>query len=291
MNKIRTSRRRFRDRPRVRTGLSVLPSLFTIGNMFAGYFSIISTLDGRYDHAAIAIFVGALLDSLDGRIARLTGTSSNFGMQLDSLADVATFGIAPSILAFHWGVSSLAGQTAIFDDVYKFGWLASFAFLIAGALRLARFNVQSLKPNDGMASKRHFVGLPIPAGAGVVAAIVHFHKIPLMQVGSSLVWSVLVMVLSFLMVSTLRYPSFKDVDLRKPLNRFALLGGAMLIGLVAFFSEVTLLVIGVVYAGSGPVSRLSAAVRSHRAAHRDRGGRTSTEGGADARGDARGGAR
>jgi CDP-diacylglycerol--serine O-phosphatidyltransferase len=263
----------------VRTGLSVLPSLFTIGNMFAGYFSIVSTLDGRYDHAAIAIFVGAFLDSLDGRIARLTGTSSNFGMQLDSLADVSTFGIAPAILAFHWGVSTLAGQTAVFDDVYKFGWLASFAFLIAGALRLARYNVQSLKPNDPTASKRHFVGLPIPAGAGVVAAIVHFHRVPLSQVGSSLLWSLLVMILSFLMVSTLRYPSFKDVDLRKPLNRFALLGGAMLIGLIAFFSEVTLLVIALVYASWGPVSRLSAAVRSHNKANRDRLSETA-EGGA-----------
>ncbi len=264
----------------MRTGLSVVPSLFTIGNMFAGYFSIVSTLDGRYDHAAIAIGIGAVLDSLDGRIARLTGTSSDFGMQLDSLADVSTVGIAPAILAFHWGVSGLAGLTEIFDDVYKFGWLASFAFLIAGALRLARFNVQSLKPKDPVASKRHFVGLPIPAGAGVVAAIVHFQKIPLSQVGSSLVWSALVMILSFLMVSTLRYPSFKNVDLRKPLNRFALLGGAMLIGLIAFFSEVTLLVIALVYASSGPVSRLSAAVRSRTAANRDRTSGTPTEGGA-----------
>jgi CDP-diacylglycerol--serine O-phosphatidyltransferase len=240
----------------------VVPSLFTIGNMFAGYFSIASTLDGRYDHAAIAIGIGAVLDALDGRIARLTGTSSDFGMQLDSLADVLTFGIAPAILAFRWGVGELAGLAELFDDVHKLGWLATFTFLMAGAMRLARFNVLSLKPHDGLSSKRHFVGLPIPAGAGVIAAVVHFQKTPLSQSGSALVWCLLVLVLSFLMVSTLRYPSFKDVDLRRPLNRFALLGGAMLIGLIAFFSEVTLLVIASVYASSGPISRLSAEVRT-----------------------------
>jgi CDP-diacylglycerol--serine O-phosphatidyltransferase len=254
---------RLRDRPRVRTGLSILPSLFTIGNIFAGYYSIASTLAGDYDYAAVAIGVGAVLDVLDGRIARLTGTDSAFGVQLDSLADVVTFGIAPSVLALNWGVSSLVDLPAeIFQDVVKFGWLATFGFLVSGTLRLARFNVIAQRPSDKSVSKRHFVGLPIPAGAGLIAAIVHFHKLPVVQVGSALLWCILVTVLSFLMISTVRYPSFKDVDLKKPLSRAALLGGAMLIGLIALYSEVTLLVIATCYVGSGPVSRISQAVRN-----------------------------
>jgi CDP-diacylglycerol--serine O-phosphatidyltransferase len=271
MTSIGSGKRRLRDRPRFRTGLSILPSLFTTGNIFAGYYSIASTLDGRYDAAAIAIFVGAVLDMLDGRIARLTGTSSEFGVQLDSLADVLTFGVAPAILALNWGIRSLAGLEAeVFTDVYKFGWLATFGYLIAGALRLARFNVSALNPNKP-SSSRHFVGMPIPAAAGVIAAIVHFLKAPVEDLGASLIWCVLVATLAFLMVSTVRFPSFKDVDLKKPLPRAALLGAAMLIGLIAFYSEITLLVIAIIYLGSGPAARISQFIREH--AGRDPDGR------------------
>ena len=260
-----TGRRRLRDRPRIRTGLSIVPSLFTIGNMFAGYYSIASTLNGNYDYAAIAIGVGAVLDMMDGRIARMTGTASEFGMHLDSLADVLTFGVAPAILALNWGVISLAETRAdIFQDVYKLGWLVTFGFMIAGTLRLARFNVMALKPADHGASKRHFSGLPIPAAAVVVAAIVHFHKTPITEAGATLLWCALIATLSFLMISTVRYPSFKDVDLKKPLPRLALFGGAMVIGLIAFYSEETLLIIATVYMGSGPVSRIVQLVRSSR---------------------------
>ena len=263
MTTSNNGKRRFRDRPRVRTGLSVVPSLFTIGNMFAGYYSIASTFSGNYDDAAIAICVGAVLDLLDGRIARLTGTVSEFGVQLDSLADILTFGIAPAVLALNWGVLTLNGIPAeIFQDVYHFGWLATFGFLIAGALRLARFNVMALKPSQITASKRHFVGLPIPVAAVVIAAIVHFQKIPIVQVGSALLWCILITTLSFLMISTVRYPSFKDVDLKKPLPRTALLGTAMLMVLIAFYSEVTLLVMATVYMGSGPVNLISQAVQN-----------------------------
>lgn len=258
-------KRRLRDRPRIRTGLSLVPSLFTIGNMFAGYYSIASTLSGNYDYAAIAIGVGAVLDMLDGRIARMTGTVSEFGMHLDSLADVLTFGVAPSILALNWGVISLGEVRAdIFQDVYKLGWLVTFGFLIAGTLRLARFNVMALKPGDNAASKRHFAGLPIPAAAVVIAAIVHFYKTPIAQAGPTLLWCLLIATLSFLMISTIRYPSFKDVDLKKPLPRTALFGGAMVIGLIAFYSEETLLIMATVYMCSGPVSRIVQLVRSRR---------------------------
>lgn len=254
---------RFRDRPRIRSSMSVLPSLFTIGNMFCGYYSVASTLKENYDYAAIAIGVGAVLDMLDGRIARMTNTTSDFGLQLDSLADLLTFGIAPSVLALYWGLGSVSGLGPDrAEDLYKFGWLASFGFLIAGALRLARFNVLSLRPSERAASKRYFVGLPIPAAAGVVAALVHFEKEPLASATTGLAICLMLIALAFLMISTIRYPSFKDADLRRPLPRIALVGTAMLIVLVFFFSEVVLMLLAVVYASSGPASRLIQFARS-----------------------------
>jgi CDP-diacylglycerol--serine O-phosphatidyltransferase len=243
--------------------MSVLPSLFTIGNMFCGYYSVASTLKENYDYAAIAIGVGAVLDMLDGRIARMTHTSSDFGLQLDSLADLLTFGIAPAVLALYWGIGSVPGvgpETA--EDLYKFGWLASFGFLIAGALRLARFNVLALRPGERSASKRHFVGLPIPAAAGVVASIVHFAKVPFTGLLPALGVCVLLIVLAFLMISTVRYPSFKDADLRKPLPRSALVATAMLIVLIFFFSDIVLFLMASAYAASGPAARVVPVVRS-----------------------------
>src|SRR5262249_39663338 len=204
----RRQRRRIRDRAQIHRSLSIVPSLFTIGNIFCGYYSIISTLRGNWDYAAILIGVGYILDGLDGRIARLTKTASDFGIQLDSLADVITFGVAPAILAFSWGFGASEG---IGGDVSKhfrqFGFLASFAFVVCGALRLARFNLQAKKPAD-VSAKRYFVGLPIPAGAGMIAAIVHFFKTPTLMVGSALLWALLILLVAFLMISTVRYSSF-----------------------------------------------------------------------------------
>lgn len=249
-------------------GLAIIPSLFTIGNMFCGYYSIASSLQANYDAAAIAIGVGALLDMLDGRIARMTRTNSDFGVELDSLADLLTFGVAPSVLALNWGISGLQGIAAEnAQDLYKFGWLATFAFLIAGALRLARFNVLAHKTSEGATANRDFIGLPIPAGAGVIAAIVHFQKVPLTQISASLLWCLLVSALAFLMISTVRYPSFKDINLKKPLPRSALAGTAMLIALIVLYSEIVLLIIATVYMGSGPASRLSIAVRKRISHH------------------------
>jgi len=266
----RLPKERFRDRPRVRTGMSMLPSLFTIGNMFCGYYSLASTLRENYDYAAIAIGVGAVLDMLDGRIARMTNTSSDFGLQLDSLADLLTFGIAPAVLALYWGIDSVPDvRPDLAEDLYKFGWIASFGFLIAGALRLARFNVLALRPTDRAASKRHFVGLPIPAAAGVVASIVHFRKVPIGNVPAAFFICILLISLAFLMISTIRFPSFKDADLRKPLPRSALVGTAMLIVLIFFFSDIVLLLMASLYAASGPVSRAFPLVRAMISKHAD----------------------
>jgi CDP-diacylglycerol--serine O-phosphatidyltransferase len=261
-------RRRIRDRARFRSGLSIIPSLFTIGNIFCGYYSVLSSLRGNYDYAAIAIGVGVVLDGLDGRIARMTKTTSDFGIELDSLADVLTFGIAPALLAFSWGLGSLQGMEAqIAVHVQRLGWLATFAFVICGALRLARFNIQSKKPQE-TASKRYFVGLPIPAAAGIVAAIVHFFKQPILLVGSALLWYLLILAVAFLMISTLRYYSFKESDVQKPRPRLVFFATSMWIALIVLYSEVVLLLMAAVYVGSGPMiwthTKLLHAVRRFR---------------------------
>ena len=222
-------RRRIRDRARIQSGLSIVPSLFTVGNIFCGYYAVIATLRANYDYAAIAIGVGMVLDMMDGRIARLTQTDSDFGIQLDSLADLVTFGVAPAMLAFKWGLSSTAGLEAnIVQHVNQLGWLSTFAFLVCGALRLARFNIQTKKPPEA-GSRRYFVGLPIPMGAGMIAAVVHFFKTPVLLVGSALLWSLLILLIAFLMISTVRYASFKEFDVKKPRPRIVLFCTAMLI--------------------------------------------------------------
>jgi CDP-diacylglycerol--serine O-phosphatidyltransferase len=228
-----------------------------------------STLNERYDQAAIAIGIGYILDGLDGRVARLTGTSSEFGAQLDSLADVLTFGIAPAILAFDWGIGwmgnahgvpAAAALNPFEQHVRSAGWVMTFAFVICGALRLARFNVQAQKPADAT-TKRHFVGLPIPAGAGVIASIVHFWKEPVATVQNSLLWCILLGVTAFLMISTVRYNNFKELGIFSRRPRITLVATAMMIALIFSYSEVTLLILAVMYIASGPVARITQGLR------------------------------
>src|ERR1700733_5815932 len=142
----RRPRKLIRNPARIQRSLSIVPSLFTVGNIFCGYYSIVSTLRGNWDYAAILIGVGYVLDGLDGRIARMTNTASEFGVQLDSLADVITFGVAPAMLAFSWGFGASEGLNGPPQQVHELGAVASFAFVVCGALRLARFNVQTKKP-------------------------------------------------------------------------------------------------------------------------------------------------
>ncbi len=261
MERPRPRKKRLRERPRFRKGISIVPSLFTIGNIFCGYYAIMSTLKGTYDNAAVAIGLGAVLDGLDGRIARLTDTASDFGLELDSLADVLTFGIAPAVLAFSWGLGSFAGTDAeIVKHVTQLGWVSTFAFVLCGALRLARFNLQSKKPQES-SPKRFFVGLPIPAAAGMVAAIVHFFKKPILLVGSAMLWYVLIALVAFLMISTVRYYSFKELDLKKPQPGAVLVGIALIVAAIFFYSEYVLLLLATIYAASGPVVKLVQLVR------------------------------
>jgi len=254
----RRQRRRIRDQARIQRSLSIIPSLFTIGNIFCGYYSIISTLRGNWDYAAILIGVGYILDGLDGRIARLTKTTSEFGVQLDSIADVITFGVAPGMLAFSWGFGAIQGiEGSVAKHVFQLGSVSSFAFVVCGALRLARFNLQSADT----ASKRYFVGLPIPAGAGMIAAIVHYFKTPTLLIGSALLWALLLLLVAFLMISTVRYSSFKEFDVRKAKPSLALFVTAMLIALVLFYSEEVLLLMATIYVSSGLIGKLLQTVR------------------------------
>jgi CDP-diacylglycerol--serine O-phosphatidyltransferase len=224
-----------------RRGTSLLPSLFTTGNLFLGFWSIIKTLDGKFEVAAPLIGGAVVLDMLDGRIARLTGTQSEFGAQFDSLADAVSFGVAPALLAYVWALSL----------VPRAGWPASFLFLVCGVMRLARFNVQR-----SVVDSRYFVGLPIPAGAAQVAAIVYMlPDLPSpAQRWEAVAMLVLVVVLAFLMVSTFRYRSFKSFDLRRRRSYMIVLGVALLFLLVAAHPEATLLAVTTLYTLSGPLA-------------------------------------
>ena len=234
-------------RRRLGRSVFILPSMFTVGNIFCGYFAILSTMRGNYDQAAQAIGIAIILDMLDGRIARLTNSATSFGLQLDSLADVISFGIAPSVLALVWGMGSVDTRLA---------WTAAFTFTICGAMRLARFNVQA-------GHFKHFVGLPIPAGGGSIAAIVHFFGRPLKDPVPASLMVAAVFMLAFLMVSTIRYSSLKYLTLGRK-SHLTILIIALLVALIYFYSKSTLLAIAIVYSLSGLTMRLLAFLRRKR---------------------------
>ena len=262
-------RRRKEDQPsrRLRKGLYILPSLFTTANIAAGYYAILQVTHGsvaepwHFDYAAKAIGFAVLFDGLDGRIARVTHTSSDFGKELDSLADVITFGVAPAVLAWMWGFRQL--PTAISGELYaklaQFGAIASFLFLMAGASRLARFNITSnpQPSNPGRPGKKYFVGMPIPAGAGVIAAVVHLSVgDPVMSWWTAITWMLMVVVVAYLMVSTWRFYSFKDIDFRsrQPFRLIILFG--LLFASIWYFSRFVLFGIALLYMFSGVFWRL-----------------------------------
>jgi CDP-diacylglycerol--serine O-phosphatidyltransferase len=238
---------RERKRPaRFRRGVAILPSLFTTGNLFLGFWAIIKSIHGEYAEAAPLIAWAIVLDLLDGRIARLTGTASEFGGELDSLADVISFGVAPAVLAYCWGFSLMP----------RVGWLAAFLFLVCGTLRLARFNVQR-HAVDG----RFFVGLPIPAAAAQVAVWVNVMPDPLRDRSQATVALCFMVVLAFLMVSTIRYRSFKTLDLRSRRSYLVVLGIALLFLLVALHPKSVLLALATLFWVSGPAAYLFGLLR------------------------------
>ena len=224
----------------MRKGIYILPNLFTTGSLFAGFYSMVATLDGDYRPAAIWILVSSIFDGLDGKVARLTGTSSKFGVEYDSLADLVAFGVAPGLLMYSWALRPFG----------RLGWLAAFLFVVCGALRLARFNVQVAT----VESKR-FVGLPIPAAASIVSAtVLLFFHFGWPSSYKKLAILVLIYCLAFLMVSNFRYYSFKDPGLikRQPFS-FLVLAILLLIIIAARPVEM-LFAFFICYMFSGPVT-------------------------------------
>jgi CDP-diacylglycerol--serine O-phosphatidyltransferase len=241
-----------------------------------GHTAIVAATE-HFDRAAITIGFAALFDLLDGRVARMTDTTSEFGLELDSIADVVSFGIAPALLAFAWGY----GEDPALHNV---GWAASFLFVICGALRLARFNVQARRPHPNLppknpkVDKKAFVGMPIPVGATMIASIAHFSPWPVSYVGeaqrfplriSPHVYSIglviLVACLAFLMVSTLRYSSFKNLGVGDRNPRILIIGLALFVTLILFNSQWVLLILATVYASHGVIAKVWSLLRPRRA--------------------------
>ena len=234
-------------RGRLRRGIYILPSMFTVANMLCGYYAILATLEGQpsdFDNAARAIGIAIVFDSLDGRVARAMGTNSEFGKQFDSLADIVSFGIAPAFLAYAWGVRVLANASeAGAPHLMPLGWLIGFFFVGCCAWRLARFNIQGMAPGGN----RYFAGMPCPAAAGMIAAVVHAFPSPIQDGRISVIWLGLVVALGLLMSSTVRYYSFKDIPWTRRQPSFAVLLLVLLIGAVVLFSQITLLAIASAY--------------------------------------------
>ncbi len=231
---------------RSRRGIYILPNIITSLNLFCGFYAVIASIDGKFIAASIAIIIGVLFDIMDGKIARATNTTSKFGIEYDSLADLISFGIAPGLMIYLWALRPLG----------RIGWLAAFLFMACGALRLARFNSRI-----GIISSDHFVGLPIPAAAGMSATTVLFcQKFSLMGKMNPIFILVLLYILSFLMVSTIKYNSFKKPELFKKMNFNVLVTVILILIFIAAQPSIALFLLGLSYIISGPFI----ALKNHR---------------------------
>jgi CDP-diacylglycerol---serine O-phosphatidyltransferase len=258
-----------------------LPTLFTAGNIFLGFVSVMQSIQGamvahdgtagaehHFEIAAKTIGLAFLLDGLDGRIARLTNTTSDFGREMDSLADVISFGIAPAVLAYTWGVQFTdPGLGAVLHrQILAVGSFIAFMFLLCGSARLARFNVQKnpIPKNPGRPNRKYFVGLPIPAAAGMVASVVYAaDSVPVTYWPWTVAWLFLLAFVSFLMVSTWRYYSFKDLNLMRPRSPLTVILVGGLIYLIWNYSQPVLLICAASYVASGIVIRIGGIVRRY----------------------------
>ncbi len=264
---------------RPRRAAYALPTLFTAGNIFLGYISILrsfrasmlaaSGTAGAGDHfkvAATAIGAAVLLDGLDGRIARMTNTTSEFGREMDSLADVISFGLAPAVLAVAWGTQFIDGTLgeAMRGRILNASYFIAFLFLLCGAARLARFNIQKnpIPKNPGRPDRKYFVGLPIPAAAGLVAAVVYaVDGEPLTFTPFAIAWLVLLLLLGFLMISTWRYYSFKGISLNRAYSPLIIILAGGLIYALWNYSQTVWLAMGIAYVGSGIAIRIGGIIR------------------------------
>ncbi len=223
-----------------RKGIYLLPNLLTTAGLFSGFFAVVSSMNGRFEAAAIAIFVAMIFDGLDGRVARMTNTQSEFGAEYDSMADMVSFGVAPALVAYNWGLSELG----------KVGWLAAFVFVAGAALRLARFNTQI-----GIADKRYFQGLASPAAAALVAGLVWVGvEYDVNGNDYGIIVALLTGVAGLLMVSNFKYNSFKELNLHGKVPFVALLLVMLVFVVVATEPALVLFVVFALYALAGPVN-------------------------------------
>lgn len=230
------------EKQRLRRGIYALPNLFTSLNMFCGFYAVIAAIDGKYATAAVAILIAVVFDALDGKIARATRTTSRFGVEYDSLADLISFGLAPGVMMYLWALKPMG----------RIGWLAAFLFLACGALRLARFNTQVNRINSA-----YFTGLPIPAAAGMNAAFVLlYHKIGVAGTAYPVLILAMIYILSFLMVSTIKYNSFKKPELFRRMNFNVLVAAILILMFIAAQPSIALFLIGVAYVVSGPFTTI-----------------------------------
>lgn len=223
---------------RDRKGIYLLPNLFTTGALFSGFYAVVAGMDGNFENAAIAIFVAMVLDGLDGRVARMTNTQSDFGAEYDSLADMVSFGVAPALVAFSWAL----------QDLGKVGWIAAFVYCAGAALRLARFNTQL-----AVADKNYFTGLASPAAAAIVAGNVWVFAESGTS-GADIAWwmAIIVPLSGLLMVSNFKYHSFKGLDLRDKIPFIALLAIVLVLAIVSIDPALVLLGVSLLYALTGP---------------------------------------
>jgi CDP-diacylglycerol--serine O-phosphatidyltransferase len=229
-----------------RKGIYLLPNLLTTGGLFAGFYSIVASIDGNFQAAAWSIFIAMFLDGLDGRVARLTSTASEFGKEYDSLADMVSFGLAPAIVTYQWGVERLAEYGALWE---RLGWLAAFLYVAAAAFRLARFNTNTTQ------DRRFFQGLASPAAAAGVAAMVWLATDYGIEGLTALVAGITVTaVAGLLMMSRFAYLSFKDVSASRRLRFANLLLIPLVIIVIAIEPQVTIFVLFLIYAASGPAA-------------------------------------
>jgi len=226
-----------------RRGIYLLPNLFTTFGIFCGFYGMVASMSGRYSDACFALFVAMLMDAFDGRVARMTGTESDFGAEYDSLADIVSFGVAPALIIYNWAELSQLG---------KLGWLASFAFVVCGALRLARFNIM-----PETVDKKYFQGLSIPSAAAVLVGMVWFGEVMGWDAkGLAIPVALTTAAMALLMVSNFRYHSFKDVDWKGKVPFVAILIMVLVIIMVASNPPLVLFPVFVLYALSGPVFTL-----------------------------------
>jgi CDP-diacylglycerol--serine O-phosphatidyltransferase len=224
--------------PKPPRGIYFFPNLLTILSLFASFYAIVMSMNLRYTSASIAIFIAMLMDALDGRLARLTNTTTEFGAQLDSLCDMVSFGLTPALVLYTWSLHILG----------KAGWLVAFLYAVCTALRLARFNTQL-----GIANKRYFQGLATPAAAALVASMVWLcDKYNIAGIDIAFPVLVIALILALLKVSKIRYRSFKDLDLRGRVSFLYIIGMALLIVLISYNAPLMLFLIFVAYVISGP---------------------------------------